>query len=206
MGISEVLGHFLKRNLTTGPWNLVYRHIVGIFMFVWKITPVGKNFGSFLVPNKAKIGQYLAFRLFSWKFSAGFIWHFIYKLVGSFFVGVENIGPKDPTFGAIWGHQKSQNSGLETFCWKASSEFTSILLYMLIGATFRHVYNMGHKCSISILGGFEVSKNSGVLSLSQNFFTGFTSVLLHMLIASNFRCLENMGIRGPIFGPLWVPK
>ena len=52
---------------------------------------------------------------------------------------------------------------------------------MLIGATFRDVYNMGLRGPI---GDPKGNRNSSIWSLSQKVFTGFTSVLLHMLIAS----------------------
>ena len=53
-----------------------------------KMAPVVQIFGPFLVPNKAKIGQYISFCLFSWKNSAWFIWTLIYKLIWATFVGV----------------------------------------------------------------------------------------------------------------------
>ena len=72
-----------------GPWNLVYSHIVGTFRCVWKTAPWAKFCGPILAPNSAKIGQYVGFRLFYWKFSAGqdSLETFIYKLIGATFVG-----------------------------------------------------------------------------------------------------------------------
>ena len=46
------------------PWHLVYRHIVGTFMCMWKTTSVGQIVRPFLVPHGAKIGQYIGFHLF----------------------------------------------------------------------------------------------------------------------------------------------
>ena len=64
MGILEAFGHFLKKVFNTGPWNLVYRHIVGSFKCVWKMAHVGRIFGPFLAPNKTKIGQKQVFFYF----------------------------------------------------------------------------------------------------------------------------------------------
>ena len=69
-----------SNGFNTAPWNLVYMHIVGTFRCVWKMAPVGQIVGPFLAQNRAKIGQYTDFRLFSWTVSAGFTWNLIYKL------------------------------------------------------------------------------------------------------------------------------
>ena len=67
---------------------------------------------------------------------------------------------------------------------------------MLIGATFRDVYNMCHKhVKGSIFGAIwdpKISKNSPLWSFSPKVSLSFTLVLLHMFIASTFRCVENM--------------
>ena len=54
--------------------------------------------------------------------------------------------PQRPKF---LGLQMSQTSAFRIFCWKVSSGFTSVLLYMFIGATVRDMYNMGLKSPIS---------------------------------------------------------
>ena len=59
-------------------------------------------------------------------------------LVGATFVGVKK-APEAQIFGSILGFQMSQNSGFRLFCEKVSSVFTSVLFYMLIGATFKDV-------------------------------------------------------------------
>ena len=101
----------------------------------------------------------------------------------------------------------SKNSGFQIFCWNISSRFTPILLYMIIAATSKDVYNMGLQGPIlgAILGP-QISQSSFLWGLSQKVFTGFTSALLHVLIASTFRDVCYMGLRGTILGPFWVPK
>ena len=58
--------------------KLGYRHILDTFKSVWKKTPAGQICGPFLAPNRAEICQYVGFRLFSWKFSAGITGNLIY--------------------------------------------------------------------------------------------------------------------------------
>ena len=72
-----------SKSLWYEPWNLICRYIVGNFRCVWKNAPVGQIFGPFL----AIIGQYIGFRLFSWKDSTGFTRNLIYELAGATFVG-----------------------------------------------------------------------------------------------------------------------
>ena len=76
----------------------------------------GQILGPFLAPNKTKIGEYVGFRLFSCKFSAGFTWNFIYKLNGATFVGILKIGPRGPNFWAILDIQISKNYFFRIVC------------------------------------------------------------------------------------------
>ena len=102
----------------------------------------------------------------------------------------------------------SQNSGFWLFCWKVSSGFTSVLLYMLIGATFRDVYNMGPKGPI--FGPFQVGPQSeakfwALVTLWKSFHW------FHIIIASHAHCkyLERFVIFGPWksnFGVILCPK
>ena len=50
--------------------------------------------------------------------------------------------PRGSNFWAIWNLQMSQNSSFRIYCWKVSSVFTSVFLYVLLAVTFRDVYNM----------------------------------------------------------------
>ena len=109
-----------------------------------------------------------------------------------------------PNRRAILGLQMNQNSGFRLFCWKVSSGFTSVLLSMLIGATFKDMYIWPSKAQFGVILGRKLSQNSGLWPFSQIVFTGLTSVLLQMLIANTVRCVENMDLRAPIFLPLWV--
>ena len=45
---------------------------MGTYRCVVKMAPVGQIIGPFLAPNRAKIGQYMGFPLFSIKVSVGF--------------------------------------------------------------------------------------------------------------------------------------
>ena len=81
IGILKVLGHFLKKFLCV------------------KNGPRGPHFRA---PNRAKIGQYIGFRLFSWNVFAIFTWNLIYKLIGATFVGVWKRGTRGPNFGPFW--------------------------------------------------------------------------------------------------------
>ena len=131
------------------PWNLVYMHIVGTFRRVWLMAPVEQICGALLAPNRL------------YRFSSIILksLHWIHTKL--YFVSVQKIYPRGLNFGVFLGIQMSQNSGFRQFCWKSYSGFTSILLYMVSGATYRDVYNMGRKAQF--LGHFEpkVSKNSG---------------------------------------------
>ena len=192
---------------------------------------LGQVFGPFVVPNKATIGQYIGFRIFSQNVSTGFTRNL---LIVTTFVCVQKIDPVGPNFWAILGLQMSQNSGFRPFCYKSFplDQLTSVLLYMLISEiflanfwaildpkyvkildlghilrTFSGMWNMGFRAPIlAPFFGPQISRNSGLWAFSQIVFTGFTSVLLHMLIASAYRCVQNVGIRGPILGPLWAPN
>ena len=103
--------------------------------------------------------------------------------------------PRGSNFRSIWDLQMSKNSSFRIYCWKVSSVFTSVFLYVLIAAQRPYFW--------AILGP-KASQNSYAWSLSQNVFIGFTSIKLHMLIPLTFKCVENMGLRGPIFGPFWA--
>ena len=49
---------------------------------------VGQFFLAVYGSKKAKIGQYIGFRLFTWKVVTGFSRNLIYKLDGAIYVGV----------------------------------------------------------------------------------------------------------------------
>ena len=63
--------------------------IADAFRCVWKMAFVGQIVGPFLAPIKAKICQYIGFRLFSCKVCTGFTWNLIHKLIRAIFVGVK---------------------------------------------------------------------------------------------------------------------
>ena len=68
--------------------NLVNSHIVGTSSVSekWNVDQILGPFWSQIGPKL--IGQYIGFRLFSWKGSTVFTWNLIYKLVGATFLGV----------------------------------------------------------------------------------------------------------------------
>ena len=106
-------------------------------------------------------------------------------------------------FWAILGFQISQiKEVFDFFVKKASSGFTSILLYMLIGALCTTWVSKAQ-----FRGPIFVSQNSFKILFFGHFLKkGFTSVWFQLLIVTAFRGVKNMVFRGPILGLFWVPK
>ena len=153
------------------------------------MAPVGQIFGRFLPPKKGQKGQYISFRLFSWKVSTGFTRNFIYKL---YFRSCVKDRSQRPTFLC---HLELSNDTkfrcstilLKSFFWI----HISLALYTRCSYFQRCVqYGLQRPNFLAILYP-KVSKNSGLWSL----------VLLHMLIASSFSDVWNINLRGPILGP-----
>ena len=143
---------FSQKVFNMGPWNLVYRHIVGTFMCVWQMAPVCQIFGPLLastctfrgvenmdlkVPNfwatlGPKIGQNSGLWLFSQKVSTGlhqcwFTYQFELLLEPCWILVPE------AQFPGHFGPEINNNSGLQSFSQKFSTGFTSFLIYMLVG-------------------------------------------------------------------------
>ena len=86
-----------------------------------KITPVGKIFGPFFAPNRAKICQFIGFRLFSLKIFTGFTWNFIHKLIGATFFRYVKERPKRPKFVGNFGPPNESKFRFSTILSKNSA-------------------------------------------------------------------------------------
>ena len=91
----------------------------GYFHICVKMTIVGQIFGFFLALNRAKIGQYKAFRLFSWNVSTRFTRNLIYKFVRVGACETERWAPKGQIFEPFWP-SKSSKLGVSTISLKIS--------------------------------------------------------------------------------------
>ena len=177
------------------PWNSAGTLWILAGVCVWKMAPVGQIRGPFL----AQIGQYIGFRLFSWKVSTGFT----RSLLGLLLLVCKRYTTETQFFGPFWASKwvKIQVSDyfVKTFlldshqsCFICSLELLSEMC--TIWAT-----------KAQLLGHFGPQSESKLWTLV-TFQDVFTSVLLHMLIASTFNGVWNMGLRDPILGPFWAPN
>ena len=137
-----------------------------------------------------QMSENAGFRLFSLKvFFLVFFWmHTSFALSAHwrYFQRCVQHGPQRPNFGAILDPNIIQNSELWSLFQNLFTGFTSVLLHMLIGCTFRCVQNMTHRC---------------------HFLKNFTLVVhqvfasVYISIWSIFKCS-----RGPISVLIWAPK
>ena len=164
------------------------------------------NFRVVLAPNRAKIGQYIGFRLYSWKVSTGFTRNWVYKPVGATFIGVYKIGPRDKIFGHFWPPNVSRKQIFDCFHKCFLWIHISLALYAYWRYFQRCVQYGPQRPNFWVILDPKLSQNCGLWSLSQKCSIIFTSVLIHMLITSTFGGVWSMGIRGPILGPFWAPK
>ena len=113
---------FSQKVFNLGPQNLFYRYIVGSFICVWKMAPVGHIFGPLLTLNLAEMGQYVGLRLFS----------------GKILRCVKDRLREPNFFRSFWAPNRSKFR-LPTILSKSFIRFTPTKLYMLTGATLRGV-------------------------------------------------------------------
>ena len=95
--------------------------------------------GRFGLPKESNLS-------FSVILSTIFLWiHISLALYAhwSYFQRCVQHGPQRPNFWAILDNKVSKNSGLWSLYQKVFTDFTSVLLHMLIASTFSIVWNMG---------------------------------------------------------------
>ena len=82
--ILQVFGNFLRK-FSMGPHKTWFTCMLWVISSVWKMSLVGQFFGPFLIPNKAKIGNFGGFWPFSQKKFDARLWNLVNRhIVGTF--------------------------------------------------------------------------------------------------------------------------
>ena len=106
-GILKVFGHFLKV-FDAWPLNLVYRHIVGTFKCVWKITLWAKFSAAFWYRTGPKYVNMWVFVYFLEHFPLNHRKLYLLAHWSYFYRCVEDRPQRDPIFGSVWAPNRSK--------------------------------------------------------------------------------------------------